>query len=132
MYLLFGSYLPCKKLWPFICINLKHLYQKMLWLKLVLRFSRWFSNVVNVLYLYRYSLILKRACVALHLNTFESPSTKDSSNFWLRIDYEEKILFISSMYLCYFVIIYIWARTWPFIWTHLNLLHLRMLCETFG
>ena len=37
-----------------------------------------------------------------------------------------------SMYFCYYVSISLWKRTWPFIWTNLNSLHPRMLCDMFG
>ena len=36
------------------------------------------------------------------------------------------------MYFRYFVIISPWKRAWPFIWTHLNPVHLRMFCAKFG
>ena len=36
------------------------------------------------------------------------------------------------MYFYYFIIIYPWEWTWPFIWRNLNLLHLTMLCAKFG
>ena len=39
---------------------------------------------------------------------------------------------ILSMYFCYFLIICPWKRGWPFIWTNLNTLNLRMLCAKFG
>ena len=36
------------------------------------------------------------------------------------------------MYFQYFVIISPWKKAWPFVWTNLNLLHLRMRCAKFG
>ena len=39
---------------------------------------------------------------------------------------------ISSMYFRYFVMISLWKRAWPFIWTNLNPLFPRMLCSKFG
>ena len=39
---------------------------------------------------------------------------------------------ILSMYFRYFVIISPWKRAGPFIWTNLNLLHPRMLCDKIG
>ena len=50
---------------------------------------------------------------------------------WLSGSGEEDFL-ISSMYFCYFVIISLWKRAGPFIWTNLNPLHPRMLCVKFG
>ena len=44
----------------------------------------------------------------------------------------EEDFLISSMYFRYFVIISPWKRARPFIWTNLNLFHLRMLCAKFG
>ena len=37
-----------------------------------------------------------------------------------------------SIYFHYFVIIFLWKRAGPFIWTNLNPLHPRMLCAKFG
>ena len=39
---------------------------------------------------------------------------------------------ILSMYFHYLVIIFPWKRAGPFIWTNLNSLHARMLCDKFG
>ena len=44
----------------------------------------------------------------------------------------EEDFLISSMYFRNFVIISPWKRVGPFIWTHLNPLHPRMLCAKFG
>ena len=44
----------------------------------------------------------------------------------------EEDFLISSMYFRYFVILSPWKRAGPFIWTNLNLLHPRMLCDKFG
>ena len=44
----------------------------------------------------------------------------------------EKILKILSMCFCYFVIISPRKRAWPFIWTNLSPLHIRMLCAKLG
>ena len=38
---------------------------------------------------------------------------------------------ISSMYLCYFVIIFPWKKVWPFICRKLNSLHRRVLSAKF-
>ena len=72
--------------------------------------------------------------VAFHLNKLESPTSKDAlsakfdwncpSGFW------EEDFKISSMYLCYFMIISHWKRIGPFIWTNLNPLQPIMLCAT--
>ena len=40
--------------------------------------------------------------------------------------------FILWIYFWYFVIIFPWKKEWLFIYTHLNLLHPRMLCAKFG
>ena len=47
--------------------------------------------------------------------------------FWRR-----RFFKISSMYFQYFVIIFPWKKTGPFVWTNLNPLHPRMLCAKFG
>ena len=39
---------------------------------------------------------------------------------------------VASIYFCYFVIISLWTRVWPFIWTNLNPHPPRMLCAKFG
>ena len=41
----------------------------------------------------------------------------------------EKKCEILSMYLCYFILIPPWKRTWPLIWTNLNPHYSRMSCE---
>ena len=41
---------------------------------------------------------------------------------WLSSSWEEDFL-ISSVYFRYFLIISLWKRVWPFIWTKLNPLH---------
>ena len=33
---------------------------------------------------------------------------------------------------CYFIIIYYWKRSGPFIWRNLHTLHLKMICTKFG
>ena len=50
---------------------------------------------------------------------------------WLIGSGEENFL-IMSMYFRYFVIISLWKRAGPFIWTNLNPLHPRMHCDKFG
>ena len=40
---------------------------------------------------------------------------------------EEFFFYISLMCFCNLVIIFIWKRAWPFIWTNMNSLHPRML-----
>ena len=49
---------------------------------------------------------------------------------WPSGSWEEDFL-ILSMYFRYFVIISPWKRTWPFICTNLNSLHLWMICAKF-
>ena len=46
-------------------------------------------------------------------------------------DSGEEDFLLSSMYFRYFVIISLWKRAGPFIWTNLNPLHPRMLCAKF-
>ena len=72
--------------------------------------------------------------MVIHLNKLESPSPKDA--LWqvcLKLVqwFLRNFFFISSMYFCYVVIISHWKRAGPFIWTNLNLLHRRMLCDNF-
>ena len=44
--------------------------------------------------------------------------------------FSKKIFFVNVFSL--FVIICLWRRAWPFIWTNLNLIHPMMLCVKFG
>ena len=44
----------------------------------------------------------------------------------------KKIFLISSMYFRHFINISPWKRVGPLIWTNLNPLHPRMLCDKFG
>ena len=50
--------------------------------------------------------------------------------YWPNGSGEENI-FISSMYICYFIVISPWKRAGPSIWTSLNPHHQRMFCAKF-
>ena len=50
---------------------------------------------------------------------------------WLSGSEEENFLNFVSVFLM-FLIISLWKRVGPFIWTNLNFLHTRMLCAKFG
>ena len=73
--------------------------------------------------------------MVLHLKKLESLSSKDAC---AKIDWNwlsgsgEKDFKISSMYFRYFIIIFLWKRAGPFIWTNLNPLYPRMLWAKFG
>ena len=67
------------------------------------------------------------------LNELESSSPKDAlCQVWLKLTrwfWWRRFFKMSSMYICYFVIISPWKRAGPFIWTNLNPLHPRMHCD---
>ena len=86
------------------------------WLKLALWFlRRRFSNIAYVFLLLRNYL----QSMALHLDKFESTFTHGcfvpSFVGTDQVVLEKKIFKISSMYICYFIIISPWKRAWPFI-----------------
>ena len=93
-----------------------------------------FFNFVNEFSLFRDYLPLEKGG-ALHLNKFESPSPKNAlCQVWLKLAkwFLRRRFLISSMYFRYVLIISLWKRTGPFIWTNLNPLHPRTLCAKFG
>ena len=68
------------------------------------------------------------------LQNLESLSPKNAlCQVWLKwpIGSAEEDFYISSMYFCYFVIIFSLKRAGSFMWKNLNPLHPRMLCAKF-
>ena len=125
--------------WFFIWRNMNPYHPRMLVPRLV-KLVQWFLrrgffNFVNVFSIFRNYLPLEKGR-ALHLNKFESPSSKDAlGQVWLKLAqwfWRRRFFLILSMYSRYFVIISPWKRAGPFIWTNLNPLHPRMLCAKFG
>ena len=105
------------------------------WLQLAQWFWRrgFFKNFINVFSLFRNYLPLEKGG-DLHLNKLESPYkrmilAKFGWN-WLS-GFEEAFFLISSIYFHFFVIISLWKRAGPFIWTNMNPLHPRRFCAKF-
>ena len=83
---------------------------------------------------FRYFVIISPG-VALHLNKLKFPSSMEAlCQVWLKFAHwllrRRFLMFVNvlSLFRDYLP----WKRTWPFIFTNLNPLHLRMLCAKFG
>ena len=88
-------------------------------------------NIVNVFSPLRNYLPLGKG-IFLHLNNNEYPLPKIALFgclvVWLKLaQWFWRLKKISSMYFCYFVIIFLWKRAYPVIWTNLNPHRPRML-----
>ena len=97
-------------------------------------FWRRFFNFVNVFSLFPNYLLFGKG-VALHLNKLESSLPEDALYQvgwnWPSGSGAEDFCKL-WIYFYYFPIIPPLGRAWPFIWTNLNQLHLRMLCAKVG
>ena len=92
------------------------------------------GDFVNVFSLFLNYLPLEKGMV-LHLDKLEFPSPKDDlCRDWLKLTqwfWRKWFLNFVNVF-SLFVIFSPWKRAWPFIWTNLNSLHLRILCALFG
>ena len=123
---------PWKREESFIKKNLNSLLPRMICAKFG---WRRFFKFVSVFEQFRNYLNLEKYR-ALHLNKLESPSPKDAlCQVWLKLAqlfWRRSFFFKFVNNFRYFVIISPWKRAGPFIWTNLNPLHSRMLCDKFG
>ena len=104
------------------------------WLKLAQWFwRRRFVNFVKVFSLFRNYFPLEKGR-ALYLKKLESPLPKDAfSQVWfILVQWFWRFFFNFVNVFCYIVVISLWKRAGPFIWTNVNPLHPRMICAKFG
>ena len=99
----------------------------LVWLKLAYRFWRRLIDFVTEFFPYSvklYSFGKKGRVQASFELRFPSSFVEIGSSVLEKKSYE----FRQCIFAMYIVIISTWERKWPFIWTNLNPIHLRMLC----
>ena len=131
---------PLKKTWPFIWTDLNPLYSRMISIKFDSMLAQWFwrrrflNDPTPILHFFfviistlkrtwsfiwtnLYPLHPRMICIQLH-------------SIWPSGSGEKNIKCLRPNF-TFFVIISPLKRTWPFIWTNLNPLHLKMICTKF-
>jgi hypothetical protein len=134
--LLWSSMPPLKRIWPFIWRNLSSFHARMVCTKLDWNWI--WARCFILKYFFQYTHVKIASlfwspqppgtiiCTKMNLHYVRKLSCK-SELFWLSGSRGENFS-MTSPHFCIFVIISHLTKTWPFIWTIYNCLHLGMIC----